>query len=381
MKPLDFLGTYVYHCHRVDHEDEGMMALVTILPEVPIYAAATSGGGGTPRSGVGAAKVKVFSGLDNSALAEFNAFEANFRGAVRVAVGDVNQDGVMDVVVASGPGSAPRVRVLSGKDNFQTELFSFNAAKLGYSASFRGGLRVAAGDINSDGNDDIIVAPGPGAVPEVKVFSGADGTLLGRFMAYDQQFRGGVNVASAIVQDGGRYSVVTAPGPGTPQPVKLFDVDWYSSNSQVSQGVYTFNETASVLPYGPTFRGGVNVGTGPIEGQNGGFGAILTAPASDGPPLIKSFVSTDHLHTGTAGTVTLKEVASLMAFDISYRAGVSVSSVSTPVGADLIVGPSGGVPAVLRRVRFLPEQGVFAPVTDVGAFGSQFRGAVTVGGR
>src|SRR5262249_21957438 len=162
-------------------------------------------------------------------------------------------------------------RVLSGKDNFQTELVNLNAAKLGYSAGFRGGLQVAAGDINSDGYDDIIVAPGSGGVPEVKVFSGADGTLLSRFLAYDQRFRGGVNVASAIVQEGGRYSVITAPGPGAAQPVKLFDVDWYSANSQVLQGKYTFNETASVMPYGPSFRGGVNIGTGPIEGQNGGF--------------------------------------------------------------------------------------------------------------
>jgi hypothetical protein len=79
--------------------------------------------------------------------------------------------------------------------------------------------------------------------------------------------------------------------------------------------------------------------------------------------------------------VTLKEVASLMAYDISYRAGISVGAVSTPVGADVIVGPAGGVPALLKRVRYLPEQGAFAPVTDVGAFGSQFRGGVSVGAR
>jgi hypothetical protein len=70
----------------------------------------------------------------------------------------------------------------------------------------------------------------------VKVFGGVDGTLLGRFMAYDPKFRGGVNVASAIVQVGGRYSIITGPGPGSAQPVKVFDVDWYSANSQVDRG-------------------------------------------------------------------------------------------------------------------------------------------------
>jgi hypothetical protein len=139
------------------------------------------------------------------------------------------------------------------------------------------------------------------------------------------------------------------------------------------------------MPYGATFRGGVNVGTGPIQGQNGGFGVILTGPASEGPPLVKSFVlrsdAEGHSHTGMAGTVMLREVASLMAYDISYRAGISVSSVSTPVGADVIVGPAGGAPSLLKRLRYLPEQGAFAPVSDVGAFGNEFRGGVSLGAR
>jgi hypothetical protein len=129
----------------------------------------------------------------------------------------------------------------------------------------------------------------------------------------------------------------------------------------------------------------VNVGTGPIQGQNGGFAAILTGPASDGPPLVKSFVPQSqaggHSHTGTAGTATLQEVISLMAYDISYRAGISVSAVSTPFGADVIVGPAGGVPALLKRLRYLPEQRAFAPVSDVGAFGNAFRGGVSLGAR
>jgi FtsP/CotA-like multicopper oxidase with cupredoxin domain len=421
MKPLDFLGTYVYHCHRVDHEDAGMMALVTIIPEVPIYAAAT--GRGTP------ARVRVFSSVDDSLLAEFNAFDASFRGGARVAVGDVNQDAVMDVAVASGAGSPPRVRVLSGKDAFKTELFNLDASKLGYDARFRAGLNVAAGDINSDGYDDLIVAPGAGAVPEVKVFSGADGSLLGHFMAYDQKFRGGVNVASAILQDGGRYSIITAPGPGSAQPLKVFDVDWYGQHARVAAGCHCgacrcdtcqcgscacgncacgncrcgatvaaeppgtigslpIFETASLMPYGPTFRGGVNVATGPIEGQNGGFGAILTGPASDGPPLVKSLVlmrhAGGHQHTDITAPAMLHEVASLLAYDLSYRSGVSVSAVSTPVGADVIVGPAGGAPPVLKRFHFLPNPGtpgIFVPVTDFAAFDSQFRGGVSVAAR
>ena len=31
---LEFTGTYVIHCHRLNHEDNGLMALINVIPEV-----------------------------------------------------------------------------------------------------------------------------------------------------------------------------------------------------------------------------------------------------------------------------------------------------------------------------------------------------------
>ena len=31
----DYIGTYVYHCHILDHEDQGMMELLEVVPPVP----------------------------------------------------------------------------------------------------------------------------------------------------------------------------------------------------------------------------------------------------------------------------------------------------------------------------------------------------------
>jgi hypothetical protein len=79
------------------------------------------------------------------------------------------------IAFGADAGAEPRVRVLD-RETGQVR-FEF----LAFKASFRGGVRVAVGDVNGDGQDDVIAASGPGSVPAVKVFDGTTGNLLTRF--------------------------------------------------------------------------------------------------------------------------------------------------------------------------------------------------------
>src|SRR5262245_4558949 len=115
-------------------------------------------------------------------LLSFLAYDPNFTGGTRVALGDVNGDGVPDLITGAGPGGGPHVRVFDGATG--AELRSFFA----YDAAFTGGVFVAAGDVNGDGKADIITGAGPGGGPHVRVFDGATGAELRSFFAYDAAF-------------------------------------------------------------------------------------------------------------------------------------------------------------------------------------------------
>ena len=52
----DFIGFFVMHCHRLNHEDNGLMALINVIPAASTYAVAVPGSPGQ------AAQVKVYDG-------------------------------------------------------------------------------------------------------------------------------------------------------------------------------------------------------------------------------------------------------------------------------------------------------------------------------
>src|SRR5262249_40056379 len=117
----------------------------------------------------------TFSGATGQTIGNFFAYEDSFRGGVLVAAGDVDGDGRDDIVTGTGPGGGPVVRVVSGRDGHELRHL------LADDAGFRGGVRVEAEDVTHDGLDDVIAHTRHGGRDDVRLFDGRDGSAAGSF--------------------------------------------------------------------------------------------------------------------------------------------------------------------------------------------------------
>jgi len=148
------------------------------------------------------------------------AYDKNFRGGVNVAAGDVDGDGRDEIVVGAGAGGGPQVRIFTPDGRWLGQFFA-------YDKNFRGGVKVAVGRVEAQknsGQEKIITAAGPGGGPHVRIFD-HKANLLGQFFAYDKKFRGGLSVAAGDFNHDGIKEIITAAGPGGGPHVKIFQAD------------------------------------------------------------------------------------------------------------------------------------------------------------
>jgi hypothetical protein len=174
----------------------------------PPAAPATLVGSREFAAGNGLSGAVNFYNPDGSLRFTSNLFPG-FTGGVRVASADFNGDGVADLVVSTGPGSASHVVVLDGKD--QHLLFSIDP----FEPSFTGGVFVAAGDLTGDGLADLVITPDQGGGPRVRIFRGGTFTQLNDFWGIDDpNFHGGARAAVGDINGDGKADLAVAAGFG-----------------------------------------------------------------------------------------------------------------------------------------------------------------------
>lgn len=211
----------------------------------------------------GQPQVTVINAATGAIVAQFLAYEPSFRGGVRVALGDVVGDGTDQIIAAPGPGRDGQVRVFRQNG---TEVRAFRSLPFG--AGYRGGVEVAVGDVNGDGKDDIVTAAsrGPGLV---HVFYASPQSAQpipaapsAAFRAFPASFNGGATVA---VGDFGTFTAGALTNASAPDGRMEIVV---GSGPGMAPRVLVYDLSAgprvvrAITPLSTGLRGGVSVSTG-----------------------------------------------------------------------------------------------------------------------
>lgn len=218
---------------------------------------------------IGEPRVAAFDGTGRPTGA-FSYDEPFFFGGARVALGDVIGDGRPELVVAPGAGRAPEIRLF---DHEWGALRNPVASFLVFAPTFRGGVQIAAADVVGDAGIEIVAAPGAGMEPRVKLFAG-NGTELASFLAFEPGYLGGVHVVAGDTDADGKAEIVVGRAAGPPQ-IRVLD----------ARG----EQRLAILPFAGS--SGVDIGLADLAGDGraeilaavpGGDGALRTLDSSTG---------------------------------------------------------------------------------------------------
>lgn len=220
--------------------------------------------GSTAPGAVSLVTIYNTSGVATRSFAPF----PNYGGSLRTATGDVNGDGTADIIVATGAGAVPAVKVFDGKTN--TLITSF----LAYAQNYFGGVSIAAGDVNGDGFADIVT--GTLTVSNhIKVFSGKDSTILKSFIPFGSGYNGGINVAAGDFTGDGKAEIILGAAKNSSHTLVLDVSSPTLGGFTVVQSFFAFANQ--------NLAGGVFVSAGDINGD--GKADILVGTGSGTPQM------------------------------------------------------------------------------------------------
>lgn len=365
----DYTGTYVMHCHRLNHEDNGLMMTVNVLPATTIYAVGQ-------RSGADAALITVFDQQHDREIARIPV--ADLGPNPSIAIGDVDGDQISDVVLGAGKGARPWIVAYSGapvdgKPAFSRQLARFLAGPDG----FTGGINVTVAGV--DGNplaDNIVAAQGPGGDGNVRIYAsglpepGQAPAAYSSFQPYPGGTTGVVLAAGLVDPMSGRVSIVTAPGEGAPAWIKTFRNSLFHQAPQQKRGDHSghpgvtlsgtdpvrswnqpdgsdpaWDETASFVAFDNAYLGGVDLSAGWVAGELGGVQRIIARAKATGEVIVYSsgsgLTGQPAAYVESPGTHDAPLTFTPMA-RFSPGSGAGVGTASTSYGADLLTTQGSG---------------------------------------
>ena len=312
---------------------DGFIARLT--SSVNLTKSLTTSGGNDGRVSIYSPSANQFNTTATATLPSFTTAAVS----VRSTTGDVDGDGITDTIMVTGPGTAIRVEVVSGKDNSTVLVAPFDP----FGGNFTGGGFVSAADFDGDGRAEFLVTPDQGGGPRVVVYSVVNGSAIQKgsfFGIEDPDFRGGARASAGDVNGDGTPDVVVSAGYGGGPRIAVFD------GKTVFSGKPT-HLSSDFFAFEPVLRNGAYVAVGDIDGD--GFGDLVFGSGIGGGPRVFA-ISGKTLLTAGVDPALAAPIANFFAGDPNGRAGVRVAlkDVDGDNKADLVTGTGNNVPSQVR---------------------------------
>ncbi|MFQ5455640.1 MAG: FG-GAP-like repeat-containing protein, partial [Nitrospirota bacterium] len=255
-------------------------------------------------------------------------FGTGFTGGINITTGDIDGDGFDEYIVAAASGDG----FVKGYEYDGKLIFKIRP----FGTGFRGGINIAAGDIDGDMDDEVIVGMSSNGT-RVKVYE-YNGTMTGNMIfnknTFGRGFAGGVSIATGDWDGDGDDEIMTGMA-SSGQKVRAYDYNGTLGWNKLFQKIQTF---------GPGFTGGVSIATGDYysNGYYYGWGyyygkeEIFIAQATGGAG-VKGWTNNRMLR----GSIIFKRMSP---FGPAYTGGVNITmaDLSGTGGKDIIISMASG---------------------------------------
>jgi hypothetical protein len=265
---------------------------------------------------------------DGSVKSQLNPFGPSFVGEARVAMADLNGDGVPDLVAGTGPGDPSTVVILDGATG--AEIFRLDPFD-----GFLGGVFATTGDINGDGRPEVVITPDEGGGPRVMVLDGNGFTKMADFFGIDDpNFRGGARAAAGDMDGDGFAEIAVSAGFGGGPRVSIYD------GAALAQGRRE-HPIGDFFLFESGLRNGAYLALGDVTGD--GLADLVGGAGPGGAARVLIVSSADLFAQGPVAAIA-SPVASFFAGDLENRGGIRVvtKDLDGDSLADLVTGAGSG---------------------------------------
>ena len=294
-----------------------------------VMAASVAVGAGIGSSPI----VRLIDAETGAVRAEAMAFETTFKGGVRVAMGDVDGDNSPEILAASGAGRVAEIRVFKEQvgSTVLKELTAYRTLPFG--SAYWGGTEVACGDVDANGREDIVAAMsrGGGTVNIFLSVNAADpitNAAYRSFTPFGGTYDGGASVAVAELGTFSAGQLVNAIIPDRRVEIVVGSGAGMPATVKAYDVSATPRVVMTITPMSPSLQGGVTVASGLYT--NDDIDDIVVSAGRGGGGVTE-------VYAGVLGTVTAAPLRRFTAFASLAKPNAPVYAAPVDLNGDGVI--------------------------------------------